>query len=166
MIVGAMIVSWNTGPDGDLVTYDIGDSVTLTESLDLYAQWELVLPPTPEPEPPEPLPPESLDENVTLSDDNMLLTFSFYSNPTTGYGWTVTEDPEGILTQLSDEYIPDEVDPEIVGSGGIHTWTYEGNAPGEVTLNFVYARSFEEDSTIEDLTYTIIVNDDYSLEIL
>lgn len=33
---------WNTEPDGSGANYDVGDSFTITESVILYAQWEVV----------------------------------------------------------------------------------------------------------------------------
>ena len=54
----------------------------------------------------------------------------------------------------------------MVGAPGTHTWIFAGNASGVVELNFVYSRSFENNTTVENLTYVIDVKDDKSMEIL
>ena len=105
----------------------------------------------------------SFDKNVTLSENNTLLKFEFTTNPSTGYGWVMTANDTSILNEVVDEVTTTKPMP---GAPGIHTFSYTAKSPGTVSLNFKYERSFENDSTIEDLTYVILVNSDNTIEIL
>ena len=107
------------------------------------------------------------EKEIKLSENNTILTFSFDANPTTGYDWTLTENQTGILNKTIDNYtISNASDTPAPGTPGIHTWAYTGETPGTVELNFIYSRSFEEDSTIDNLTYVVEVKEDKSIEIL
>ena len=103
------------------------------------------------------------EKEVKLSEKNTVLTLRFEANPTTGYDWTLTESQTGILNKSIDSYTASS---DLPGSPGIHTWTYKGETPGTVTLNFIYSRSFEEGSTIENLTYVLEVKENKSIEII
>ena len=103
------------------------------------------------------------EKGVKLSKNNTVLTLKFEENPTTGYDWTLTESQTGILNKSIDNYT---VSSDLPGSPGIHTWAYEGETPGTVTLNYIYSRSFEEDSTIENLTYVVEVKENKSIGII
>ena len=102
-------------------------------------------------------------KDVKLSENNTVLTFTFSANPTTGYDWTLTENITGILNKTVDNYTASSDAP---GASGVHTWAFTGEKAGIVTLNFIYARSFEDGSTIENLTYVIEVKEDKSIEII
>ena len=45
-------INWNTEPDGSGITYMPGDTINLTASITLYAQWQIM--PSPLPPPPHP----------------------------------------------------------------------------------------------------------------
>ena len=64
-------------------------------------------------------------------------------NPTTGYSWVCSITPEGIVRELSNEYIPDPVEPGVVGSGGKFVFTFEAIKEGEAELVFSYLRPWE-----------------------
>jgi len=111
--------------------------------------------------------PPGFEKEIKLSENNTVLTFIFDTNPTTGYDWTLTESQSGILNKTIDSYaVSDRTDTPAPGTPGIHTWTYKGETPGTVTLNFIYSRSFEEGSTIENLTYVVEVKENKSIEII
>ena len=59
-------------------------------------------------------------------------------NPTTGYHWEATANPEGVLKLIVDIYEPDSVPEGMVGSGGVHTWVYRGEGEGSAVLTFRY----------------------------
>lgn len=65
-------------------------------------------------------------------------------NPTTGYTWNYIQSPEGILKEVSSEYVQDAGTQEVVGAGGKHTWTFEPASQGGTVLHYAYAKPFEE----------------------
>lgn len=78
------------------------------------------------------------------------------SNPTTGYGWVVSEQPDGV-TVRSDDYSPP--DTSLVGAGGVEVFVFDAVAAGSGTLRLDYVRSFDDPAvpadTVEyDLTIT------------
>ena len=72
-------------------------------------------------------------------------TLEVPSNPTTGYEWTVTQDPE--LFEISSTYKADEENEGVVGAGGTQTFVLTPKEAGNTTVDFLYERSFEENST-------------------
>lgn len=81
---------------------------------------------------------------VQAEADGRRLTIVLDENPTTGYGWTYAVSAEGKLREISSEYAQDGGTAGLVGAGGKRTWVFEGVMPGDVTLQFGYARPFEE----------------------
>lgn len=71
---------------------------------------------------------------------NGLLEITLEENPTTGYTWSYTLAPGGILAIESDEYIAPGTD--LVGAPGRHVWRFAPAADGEVTLTFVSAQAW------------------------
>ena len=90
-------------------------------------------------------------------------TLTVPSNPTTGYEWTVTQDPE--LFEISSTYEADQQDEEIVGAGGTQTFVLTPKEAGTTTVEFLYERSFEENSTEMRLTYGIKVSKDMQIKV-
>ena len=66
-------------------------------------------------------------------------------NATTGYTWTASMDADEVLASDTDFYTPDAAPEGMVGTGGVHTFVFSASGPGEVTVTFEYARSFEAD---------------------
>lgn len=106
-------------------------------------------------------------ENVELS---------MTANPTTGYDWAFVVADESIVSIESnfetgadlgaaDAAAPAEGEM-IAGQGGLYTFTLKGLAAGETTVAFEYARSFEENSTIVGLTYTVRVDENLNVTII
>ena len=95
-------------------------------------------------------------KQAVLSENGTVLTFNFSSNPTAGCNWTLEEDVTGILSKVNDNFS---------SSAGVHTWTFKGQAPGIVILDFIYSNASEE-GEIEDLVYAIEVKEDKSMEII
>jgi len=81
-------------------------------------------------------------------------------NPTTGYTWVYTMSPEGVLREISNEYIPDNTVEGVVGSGGKYIFTFEALINGETELIFSYLRAWEEDTPVEaTIAYRATVDD-------
>ena len=70
-------------------------------------------------------------------------TIELEGNPTTGYTWVYSMSPEGVVAEVSNEYIPDQTAPGVVGSGGKFVFTFEAVAAGEAELVFSYLRTWE-----------------------
>lgn len=99
--------------------------------------------------------------NMTLSDDNKSINFEFTTNPSTGYGWTVSG-ASGIFNESENTVLT----PNRVGAPGLHILKYDALKSGTATLNFVYERSFEEGTTLENLTYVFSVAPDNTIEVV
>jgi predicted secreted protein len=66
----------------------------------------------------------------------------------TGYGWTFEgSSTEGVLRLLGHTYVaPKGAAEGMVGGMGQDRWTFRAEGPGQVTLTFVHARSWEPES--------------------
>jgi inhibitor of cysteine peptidase len=72
--------------------------------------------------------------------DTLLL--SLESNPTTGYGWQISEIDQRMLREASHEYEAEA--SGLVGSGGREIWRFGALAAGRTTLQLEYRRPWEE----------------------
>jgi inhibitor of cysteine peptidase len=71
------------------------------------------------------------------------LVLSLESNPTTGFDWEVSEIDEAVIKQSGDSKFKSESD--LMGAGGVRTFTFEAVAAGTSTLKLIYHRSWEKD---------------------
>ncbi len=107
---------------------------------------------------------EQTPVTLDISDSGSAITFEvgdtfevlLESNPTTGYGWTVAEQPDGV-TLVSSDY--EEPDTSLVGAGGVEVFEFEATAVGSGVLRLDYVRSFDDpvvpaDTVEYDLTIT------------
>jgi predicted secreted protein len=89
---------------------------------------------------------------------------------TTGYCWALTiSPPKGVISIVSNEYIPDENKTRIpmLGMGGKRLYTFESVAKGEAELVFQYLRQTSNDRTpAETVTYKAIVDDKNTLTLI
>lgn len=93
--------------------------------------------------------------------DDRRLTIVLDENPTTGYGWSYTPSAEGMLREVSSEYAQDPDSAGLMGAGGKRTWVFEGLMPGDVTLQFQYARPFEEGvDPVRSVSYFLRIGED------
>lgn len=88
-----------------------------------------------------------------------VLEVSLDSNPTTGYGWEVSDVDGTVLAQIGEaefQQAPTE-GKEMVGVGGTETLRFAA-AEGETTLTLVYRRSWEKDvEPVETFTVQVVV---------
>jgi predicted secreted protein len=59
-------------------------------------------------------------------------------NRSTGYHWEMSMEPQGVLRAVVDTYEQTLSADSLVGSGGVHTWVFAGEQPGEVKLVLRY----------------------------
>lgn len=83
-------------------------------------------------------------------------TLKLSANPTTGYEWSFTQTPT--IFDISSEYVQDATDEEMVGVGGIETFTLTPTKAGSTELNFYYKQPWDEDSLDTHLTYQVSVD--------
>jgi predicted secreted protein len=103
---------------------------------------------------------------VTDKDDEKLVNLSIGDtlqiklpgNYTTGYQWEVKEgyDDDVIKQVGKGSYQPEKTD--MVGVGGIATFTFKATGPGRTDLNLEYLRPWEKDGDVpEDFEITVVV---------
>lgn len=89
----------------------------------------------------------TLDDNgktVTLQQGDPI-TLKLESNPTTGYGWSLTDEMDDAVVSLtSTEYKQAKTDGNMVGSGGYEYFYFRSAAPGSTEIVLNYARPWEE----------------------
>ncbi|MBN1883858.1 MAG: protease inhibitor I42 family protein [Deltaproteobacteria bacterium] len=78
-------------------------------------------------------------------------------NPSTGYGWEYRAEPEGLLELIETKsFDPEGSDPKMVGASVTTVWKFSAVSEGEVTLTYMYRRSWETDvEPIETIEYLI-----------
>ena len=89
-----------------------------------------------------------------------LLVVTLESNPSTGYCWELIENNESILKQFGQvEYNPsDTSDPPMVGAGGWEIFRFKAVSAGQMTLELVYHRSWEDAEPLKTFSIQVTVN--------
>jgi inhibitor of cysteine peptidase len=115
---------------------------------------------------PEPLP---IEIHVDVDDagsqveieDGQILVVTLESNPTTGYRWEQAENQESILEQMGEaEFKQSETgEPPLVGAGGWEIFRFKAISAGQMTLQLVYRRPWEEGvEPINTFSIEVVVN--------
>lgn len=98
---------------------------------------------------------EQNNATVTMGLNNTL-ALKLKENPTTGYQWNLTTSPGLVVT--ADTYQPSA--PQLMGSGGVHSWDLKAVQAGKQEINAIYMRSWEPLTGNETtFTMTVIVAD-------
>ena len=90
-----------------------------------------------------------------------ILVVTLKSNPTTGYGWEVAEIQESILEQMGEaEFKQSEtVGPPLVGAGGWEIFRFKAISAGQMTLQLIYHRPWEEGvEPLKTFSIQVVVN--------
>ncbi|MGB3904899.1 MAG: protease inhibitor I42 family protein, partial [Anaerolineae bacterium] len=115
---------------------------------------------------PEAQPPPPSEVRLSAEDDGrqieltegQVLAISLESSPSTGYTWQVAEADaaeggEGIVRQMSRiEFDPDSL---LLGAPGIETLRFEPLAEGQITLQLVYRRPWEDVEPIRSFSVRV-----------
>ncbi len=64
-------------------------------------------------------------------------------NPTTGYAWGFAIDHDNVIEDVVSEYQMDKSEYEMVGVGGIYSFTFKAKQEGTARIVLSYARSWE-----------------------
>lgn len=89
-------------------------------------------------------------------EQGQILVITLEANPTTGYMWEMIESEEQILQQVGEiEFQPDS---KLIGAPGIQTLRLEAVNVGQITLNLVYHRPWEENvDPLETFSVQVVV---------
>jgi len=85
-------------------------------------------------------------------------TIALDANPTTGFSWRQSIKDPTIVGYVSDAYNAEARDPQVVGGGGTHTFTFEALAKGTTTITLTYARPWESVPAAQSRTIAVTVN--------
>ena len=111
----------------------------------------------------EGIPPVEVDEGDADSQVELelgqVLVVTLKSNPSTGYRWERAENNESILEQLGEaEFKPSETEePPMVGAGGWEIFRFKAVSAGQMTLELVYHRSWEEVEPLKTFSIQVVV---------
>ena len=86
-------------------------------------------------------------------------------NPTTGFVWTVEDDPEGRVS-ITETYQTEPGKEMMSGAGGTYTYRIVGEKPGNVTLTFTYARPWESVQPWQKEIYKLFVDKDLNVTVI
>jgi len=90
-------------------------------------------------------------------------TVELEGNETTGYTWIYSMDPEGVVKEVSSEYVQDSNPLGMSGVGGTFKFTFEAVAEGEAEITFSYLREWEDDPPASVVHYRAIVDAENNL---
>ena len=94
------------------------------------------------------------------------LEINLEGNPTTGYQWTAISADSDKL-EVKDEYIPDETNEGLVGTGGTYRFNVRGISEGNCNIDIAYMRSWESSNeAIDEITYYLYVSKDGKITVL
>jgi inhibitor of cysteine peptidase len=88
-----------------------------------------------------------------------ILVVSLDSNPTTGYGWEVSEIDGALLAQAGEpEYVQGGAEG-MVGAGGMETYRFVASGSGQTTLTLIYHRAWEKGvAPIDTFSVDVVVD--------
>ncbi len=138
-----MVDHWHTDePLCDIGPTPFGDGIVDVQDLIVLAEHLFEEFPPVEPEEVR-VNENDADSQVEL-EQGQILVITLESNPTTGYRWEQVENQESILEQEA-EFKPSETgEPPLVGAGGWEIFRFKTISAGQMTLQLVYHRPWEE----------------------
>ena len=95
-------------------------------------------------------------------------TVELAGNPTTGYTWVSEIVPDGVVREVSCEFLQDSAPQGTTGVGGTFVFTFEAVAAGEAEITFSYLREWEDVPAVNTAIYkaTVDAGGNLKLEIL
>lgn len=108
--------------------------------------------------------PKATQTQLGAKAEGKTVIITLAENPSTGYTWSyVIGNPE-ILAFSNDIYAPEDTAGKTTGSGGTHTYTFLGIAPGTTTITMTEKRDWEGGETAQTQTFTVTVSTDGQIE--
>ena len=92
-------------------------------------------------------------------------TIELEGNRTTGYSWTYTMSPEGVIREQSHTYVSSSNPQGASGVGGTFVFTFEAVSEGEAELIFSYSRAWDDGPAANMAFYRATVNANGNLTI-
>lgn len=86
---------------------------------------------------------DSQDNDNWYYVSNNALFVNLEGNATTGYQWKCFLSDTTLKCEM-DEYVPDKVDQNVCGAGGIQKYKFTPTSNGQCTITFKYQRSWED----------------------
>jgi inhibitor of cysteine peptidase len=111
----------------------------------------------------EGIPPVEVDEGDADSQVELelgqILVVTLESNPSTGYRWEQAENQESYLEQIGEaEFKSSETgEPPTVGAGGWEIFRFKAVSAGQMTLELVYHRSWEDVEPLKTFSIQVVV---------
>ncbi len=90
---------------------------------------------------------ESDNAERILSENEFTVTLA--ENPTTGFSWEYEIQDESAVKLADDFYVPSNTDKRIVGSGGMHSFTFACLKDCETSVLMTYRRPWKGGETAE-----------------
>jgi len=90
-------------------------------------------------------------------EDGSYLYVEIKGNPTTGYAWSFAIDNVNVVEDVVSEYQMDKSEYEMVGAGGVYTFTFQAKQEGTAHIVLSYARSWEI-SAISTVAFDVTVD--------
>jgi inhibitor of cysteine peptidase len=99
--------------------------------------------------------PRASDHGAACSPRGQEFEIRLQGNPTTGYGWQVTEIDAQKVQMLAEDYVEHKQgDQPIAGAGGTYIFRFKALTEGQAHIEIVYQRPWEKD--VDPLrTYTL-----------
>lgn len=86
--------------------------------------------------------------------DTFIITLK--ENPSTGFSWHCTIDPETAISLVSDQFIVTESE-DIVGAPGKHEFVFKATEAGKALLKFEYYQPWEPENIEETYLFNFTV---------
>jgi predicted secreted protein len=151
-----MVDHWHTDyPLCDIGPFAWGDGIVDVQDLIVLAEHLFEVYPSA----------ETVDVNETDDGGQVelelgkLLVVTLESNPSTGYRWELIENNESILKQFGQvEFKPSETsEPPMVGAGGWEIFRFKAISAGQMTLELIYHRSWENVEPLKTFSIQVVV---------
>ena len=94
-------------------------------------------------------------------DAGTLLIITLESNPTTGFGWQLSEPiDESLVALIENRYEPGEnAEQGMIGAGGSEVWTFEALTNGVTKISLEYSQPWEGgEKAVQTFEITVTIN--------
>ncbi|HTM63506.1 MAG TPA: protease inhibitor I42 family protein [Gammaproteobacteria bacterium] len=100
---------------------------------------------------------------IIVTKKKPIFIIKMISNPTTGYTWLLRDYDKTLIIPVKQQYVAPS--KNLVGAPGYELWTFRVKdtafvVPQRTTIEFIYARPWEQDKEADKSQYVITINDD------
>ena len=108
-------------------------------------------------------PAQQTDNTASYTVSQKTVQFTFVSNPSTGYGWSYTQQGESV--RMTKESYKGSDLQNVAGAPGKQYYTFTAVNRGKTTVKFVYERSWENQEPLYTYVAVISVNADLKITV-